>query len=349
MSSAQQICPEWGQDFRAKEDFRGVWVFVECFEGSVSEASLQLITPAKKIAEKLNTSITAVMLGHGIERMLREPVYYGADSVIYVDDESLATYYPNVYGDVLVNLVKRHRPELLLIAGTLRGREMAPYVANCLRTGITADCTDFDVDEAARDVLQIRPPFGATLLAYIRTPRNRPQIATVRPNVFNLPNRDASREPSSIIREHVEIPRPNIRLLSSEKLQKEAAIIEKAEVIVSGGKGLGSPEGFKLLEELARELGGVVAGSRKAVDAGWIPHERQVGQTGKSVKASLYIAVGISGAAQHLFGIREVKTVVAINTDPEAPIFDNADYGIVGDYRQVVPAIVEEIKRRRRG
>ncbi|MEM3066591.1 MAG: electron transfer flavoprotein subunit alpha/FixB family protein [Nitrososphaerota archaeon] len=348
MSAVQQICPEWEQNVN-KEEFKGIWVFVECFEGLVNEASLQLITPAKKIAEKLNASITAIMLGHRIEMMLNEPVYYGADSVIYVDDEDLATYYPNVYGDVLVNLVKKYKPELLLIAGTLSGREMAPYVANCLRTGITADCTDFDVDETTMDVLQIRPPFGATLLAYIRTPHNRPQIATVRPNVFNLPNKDVSRKTSSVIREHVEIPRPNVRLLSSEKVEKEAAIIEKADVIVSGGKGLGSPEGFRLLEELAREFGGVVAGSRKAVDAGWIPHEKQVGQTGKSVKASLYIAVGISGAAQHLFGIREVKTVVAINTDPEAPIFDNADYGIVGDYRQIIPAIIEEVKRRRRG
>lgn len=347
MSAVQQICPEWEQG--TKDEFKGIWVFIECFGNSLNEASLQLLTPAKKISEKLNTTITAVMLGYRIEEIVREPVYYGADSVIYVDEESLATYYPIVYGDVLVNLVKKYKPELLLMAGTLRGREMAPYVANCLRTGITADCTDFDVDEVTRDVLQIRPPFGATLLAHIRTPRTRPQIATVRPNVFSMPCKDVSRTPSSMIREYVIVPESNMRLLKSEKVEKEDVIIEKADIIVSGGKGLGSLEGFKLLEELARELGGVVAGSRKAVDAGWIPHERQIGQTGKSVKACLYIAVGISGAAQHLFGIREVKTVVAINTDPEAPIFNNADYGIVGDYRQVIPAIIEEIRKRRYG
>jgi electron transfer flavoprotein alpha subunit len=230
----------------------------------------------------------------------------------------------------------------------MRGRELGPYIANTLRAGITADCTDFDVDEKTRDVLLIRPPFAAIMLAYIRTPFRRPQIGTARPNVFPLPPRDESRK-GEVVLEKVDVPTPRTRLVKRVRIEKREVPIEKAEVIVSGGRGLGSAEAFKLLEEFARLIGGVVAGSRKAVDAGWIPHEKQVGQTGKSVKPNVYFAVGISGAAQHIFGIREARRVVAINIDPEAPIFENADYGIVGDYKQVIPALIEEVKRLKRG
>lgn len=320
-------------------------IFAECFEGSVNEVSLQLLTPAKKIAGKLQVGITVAMLGHRIDELVREPFFYGADRVILVDDPKLATYYPNVYGDILVQLVKREKPELLLIAGTLRGREMAPYVANVLGTGITADCTGFDVDGTTRDVLQIRPPFGATMLAYIRTPKNRPQMATVRPNVFQLPPRDDSSKGQVIVEKGIDISQPSIKLVSSQEVKKDEVAIEKAQVLVCGGRGIGSRDGFRLVEEFASELRGVVAGSRKAVDAGWITHERQVGQTGKTVKPTLYVAVGISGSAQHLFGIREAKVVAAINIDPNAPIFDSADYGIVGDYRRIVPALIDEMRR----
>ncbi len=337
-------CPEWIPV--NKDEWRGVWVFMETFDGFLHEASLQLLRPGRSIADKLGVELTAVFLGTDVKRFLKEPIYYGADKVIYVEDEKFSQYAPNVYGEALIQLIKKYKPEALLVAGTLRGREMAPYVANGLQAGITADCTDFSVDPETRDVILIRPPFGATMLAHIRTPQRRPQIGTVRPNVFELPERDESRT-GEIIEERVDVPPPTIRLVSSEEIKREEVPIEKAEIIVSGGKGLGTPEGFKLLEELASLLGGVVAGSRKAVDAGWIPHDRQVGQTGKSVKARLYIAVGISGASQHLFGIREVQRVVAINIDPEAPIFENCDYGIVGDYREVIPALIEEIKRRK--
>jgi len=298
------------------------------------------------IAEKLHTELCGVILGHNVKRFLMEPIYYGADKVIYVDDERLRTYYPDVYAETLTKLIIKYRPEVLLAAGTLRGREMIPYVANVLKCGITADCTDFDVDTSTRDLIMIRPPYGATLLAYIKSPERRPQISTVRPNVFKLPKRDEKRS-GEVIEERLEIPSPKGKLVVSEEIKTEEVPLEKAEVVVSGGRGIGSPEGFKLLESLAELMNGVVAGSRKAVDAGWIPHDRQVGQTGKSVKAKLYIAVGISGAAQHLFGIREAVTVVAINNDPDAPIFENADYGIVGDYRVIIPALIEEIKSRK--
>ncbi|MCL7383599.1 MAG: electron transfer flavoprotein subunit alpha/FixB family protein [Thaumarchaeota archaeon] len=342
--SGSSICPEW--EPVNKDEWRGVWIFIEVFEGEVNEASLQLLNPGRRIADKIKTDLVGVMLGYNIKHLVNEPIYYGAEKVIYVDDPRLSTYTPEVYAETLVALIRKYKPEILLAAGTLRGREMIPYVANTLRAGITADCTDFDVDVNTRDLIMIRPPFGATLLAHIRAPERRPQLSTVRPNVFKLPQKDTSRK-GEIIEERVEIPKPRIKLISTEEVKIEEIPIEKAEIIVSGGRGLGSPDGFKLLEKLAELLGGVVAGSRKAVDAGWIPHEKQVGQTGKSVKASLYIAVGISGAAQHLFGIREAGIVVAINNDPEAPIFENADYGVVADYREVIPALIEEIMMRR--
>ena len=343
MSATTQLPPKAA--LLKKEECKGVMIFAESLAGSVSEVSLQLLTPGRKIAEKLKVETTVVVFGRQDPTLVEAPISYGADRVIVVGDAKLETYYPNVYGDVLVQVVRREKPELLLIAGTLRGREMAPYVANVLETGITADCTGFEVDEATRDVLQIRPPFGATMLAHIRTPKRRPQMATVRPNVFQLPPRDESRKGQVILEDGLRVPQPSIELVSIQEVKKEEVAIEKARVLVSGGKGIGSREGLVLVEELASEFDGVVAGSRKAVDAGWITHERQVGQTGKTVKPTLYVAVGISGSAQHVFGIREAKVVAAINADPEAPIFDNADYGIVGDYREIVPAIIDRMKR----
>lgn len=337
-------CKEW--EPVVKEEYTGVWVYMEVKEGSIAEASLQLLSVGRKLADKLGTYLAGIIIGNGVSKLAMEPIYYGADKVYVVDDYRLSTYYSRVYGYVLAKLAKKLKPEILLIAATMRGREMAPYVANTLRTGITADCTAFDVDPSTRDLLQIRPPFGAWMLAHIRTPNRRPQIATARPNVFDLPRRDETRRGEVISLEiDFELPDPGMTLIESKRIEhKEEVPLEKAEVIVAGGKGLGSAEGLKLLEELAGLLGGVTAGSRKAVDAGWIPHERQVGQTGKSVKPNVYFAIGISGAAQHVFGIREARRVIAINIDPEAPIFDNADYGIVGDYREVVPALIEVIK-----
>ena len=343
---------EWWEEI-VKDEFRGVWVYLEVKEGAIREASLQLLSIGREIADKLDTYLAGVMIGHGISHLAREPIYYGADRVYVIDDERLKTYYPRTYGHVVAEIARRYKPEIIFIAATMRGRELAPYIANTLRTGITADCTSFDVDVKSRDLLQIRPPFGAWMLAHIRTPNRRPQIATARPNVFETPKRDEGRDGAIInVQLDFEIPDPKMALIESRKIERlEEVPIEKAEIIVSGGKGIGSPEGFRMLEELAELLGGVVAGSRKAVDAGWIPHERQVGQTGKSVKPNVYFAIGISGAAQHLFGIREAKRIVAINVDPDAPIFQNADYGVVGDYRKIVPALIEvlrEMKSKRR-
>lgn len=336
-----KLCPEWPCE--PPDLYKGVWVVGEVTEEGIHEASLQMLTPARKIASKLGMEITGILLGYGTRGLARTFIEYGADRVIVVDKEELATYYPATYALALSRLAWKYRPAVILVAATMRGREFAPYLANTLRTGITADCTHFDVDEETGDVVMIRPPFGALMLAHIKTPFRRPQIGTARPNVFPLPPRDPGRE-GEIIIEDVEVPRPRMRLVKSERIQLNEVPIEKAEVIVAGGRGVGGLEGFKLLGELASLLGGVVAGSRKAVDAGWIPHERQVGQTGKSVKPILYIAVGISGAAQHMFGVREAGVIVAINNDPEAPIFKQADYGVVYDYREVVPNLIRLIR-----
>ncbi|MGC9071395.1 MAG: electron transfer flavoprotein subunit alpha/FixB family protein [Acidilobus sp.] len=338
----ESLCPEW--ECRNPDDYRGVWVVGEVGPEGILEPSLQMLTPAKRVADKLKVKITGVLTGYGVRNFAKQFIEHGADEVIVVDDERLREYSPQVYGEVIVQLARKYKPEMIFVAGTMRGRELAPYIANHLRAGITADCTDFDVDEKTRDVFQIRPPFGAVLLAYIRTPNRRPQMATARPNVFSLPPRDPSRT-GEVIDEHVEhVPRPKARLVSRKVIPRTETPIEKAEIVIGGGKGLGTAEGFKTLEELAKTMGAVVGGSRKAVDLGWIPHERQIGQTGKSIKSVIYIAVGISGAAQHMFGVREAGVVIAINKDPSAPIFSQADYGVIADYRDVIPSLIKRLK-----
>ncbi len=338
-----KLCPEWPCE--SPEEFKGVWVVAEIVDGELAEASLQMLTPARRIAEKLGEPVTGVILGPpGSARHADELIKRGADEVLVAEHEELSEYYPEVYGEVIARLAAERRPSVILLAATARGREMAPYIANTLRAGITADCTDFEVDEKTRDVLMIRPPFAAIMLAYIRTPFRRPQIGTARPNVFPVPPRDESRT-GRVERVVIEPPKPRARLVSRRRLGRRETPIEKADVIVAGGRGLGGPEGFKMLEELASLLGGVVAASRKAVDAGWIEPERQVGLTGKTVKPRLYIAVGISGSAQHMVGVREARRIAAINIDPEAPIVEQADYTVVWDYRELVPALIEELRK----
>ncbi len=348
MIDKKSLCSEW-EPINPKE-YKGIWVYIEIIDNHIHEASLQLLGEARKIADELETHVGAILIGYNVKHLANEPIYYGADIVYVVDDKKLEKYYPNLYGDVVYRLAKKYKPEALLVGGTMRGREIAPYIANNLKTGITADLTSIEVDRETRDIILIRPPFGAWMLAHIKTKNRRPVMGSVRPNIFPTPEKDEERKGEVIYEEIDETIDPRMEYLEYIPIEKTEEIpIEKAEIIVSGGKGLGSKEGFKLLEELAALLDGVVAGSRKAVDAGWISHEKQVGQTGKTVKPNIYFAVGISGAAQHIFGIREAKRVVAINIDPNAPIFENADYGIIGDYKEIVPALIEVIKEMKTG
>ncbi|MFP3207932.1 MAG: electron transfer flavoprotein subunit alpha/FixB family protein [Caldivirga sp.] len=348
--STSRICPEWPQV--NKNEYKGIWVYVEHQNGVIKDGSLQLIGKARELASKVNVDVTAVMVGHKLGDLVKEPIYYGADRVVYVDDEALAVYMPHVYASVIVNLVNKYKPEVVLFAATKRGRELAPYVANTLRAGITADCTDLDIDVKTRDLDQVRPTYGGNILAHIRTPTRRPQLASVRPNVFPTPPRDTSRR-GEVIREVINnLPKPNGSLISIKPVTKgdsDLPPVEKADIVVAAGRGVGGPEGVKLLVELAKAIGGTVGGTKKVTDAGWLPVDRQIGQTGKTVRPTLYIGVGVSGAIQHIFGMKESKIIVAINSDPNAPIFEYADYGIVGDYRQVIQALLELLNQRRAG
>jgi electron transfer flavoprotein alpha subunit len=347
LSTAGQ-CPEWIPV--NINEHKNVWVYIEIEKGHIHEASLQLLGKAREVANKVNSELVAVMIGSGLGSLINEPGMYGADQVIYVEDPRLETYYSLTYGEALAQLAMKYKPEAFLVAGTMRGRELAPYIANNLRTGITADLTMIEVDEKTREIILVRPPFGAWQLAHIRTLKRRPVMGSVRPNVFPLPAKDENRK-AKIVQEKVEeLREPGLELLERTEIKgSEEMPIEKAEILVSGGRGIGSRDGFEMLKKLAQLMGGTYAGSRKAVDMGWIQHERQVGQTGKTVRPNLYIAVAISGAAQHVFGIREAKRVVAINNDPNAPIFESADYGIVGDYKQVVPELIKLIDEKKNG
>ncbi|WP_291765401.1 electron transfer flavoprotein subunit alpha/FixB family protein [Caldivirga sp. UBA161] len=347
--SSVKICPEWPQV--NKSEYKGVWVYVEHRNGVIKDGSLQLIGKARELASKINVDVSAIMIGHNLGDLVKEPIYYGADRVIYIDDEALSVYIPHIYASAIVNLVNKYKPEVVLFAATKRGRELAPYVANTLRAGITADCTDLDIDVKTRDLDQVRPTYGGNILAHIRTPNRRPQLASVRPNVFPTPPRDTSRK-GEIIKESLNnLPKPNGVLLGVKSVTRgdsDLPPVEKADLVVTAGRGVSGPEGVKLLIELAKALGGTIGGTKKVTDAGWLPTDRQIGQTGKTIRPTVYIGVGVSGAIQHIFGIKESKIIVAINSDPNAPIFEYADYGIISDYRQAVQALLEVLRSMRK-
>ncbi|KUO92128.1 MAG: electron transfer flavoprotein subunit alpha [Thermocladium sp. ECH_B] len=344
------VCPEWNPV--NKDEYRGIWVYVEHINGKISEGSLQLIGKARELATKIGVDVTGIVVGGDVKKIINEPIYYGADRVIYVEDDRLATYMPHLYAASVVELANKYKPEIILFAATKRGRELAPYVANTLRSGITADCTALAVDPKTRDLDQVRPTYGGSILAHIRTPSRRPQLASVRPNVFPTPPRDESRKGEVIQEKLSKLPEPRGRFLGSKPIAEEDESglppVEKSDIVVVAGKGVNGVEGVKLLTELARLLGGTIGGTKKVTDAGWLPTSRQIGQTGRTVRPGLYIGMGVSGAIQHVFGINESKIIVAVNSDPNAPIFNYVDYGVVGDYKQVTEALLELLRERRK-
>ncbi|MFB6489895.1 MAG: electron transfer flavoprotein subunit alpha/FixB family protein [Thermoproteus sp. AZ2] len=339
-------CPEWPQI--KKEEYKGVWVLLEHDGSKLKDVSLELLGKARDLASKKGNAPVGAVLLAGTDEMAQEAVYHGADKVVVVINPELKVYTPYEFAKAVAQVVEKYKPEIFLIGATKRGRELASFIANSLATGITADCTALEIDPKTGDLLQIRPTFGGTQMATIRTPQRRPQMASVRPGVFPKPPRDPNRK-GEIVHETVELDARKTVFLGAEKrIERDIADlppVESADVVVAGGRGLGSAEGFKLLVELAKLLGGTVGASLMAVRAGWAPHTRQIGQTGKTIRPRLYIAVGISGAVQHMMGIQESKYIIAINSDPNAPIVQNADYAIIGDYKQVLPALIEEIKR----
>ncbi len=326
--------------------YRGVWVWVEQFQGRACTISWEMMGQGRRLANELGVALTACVLGHDVGHIAREAIAYGADRVFLVDDPTLAVYRTDPYAAVLVHLVREYRPEIFLLGASARGRDLAGAVATDLHTGLTADCTGLDIDPETRLLRQTRPAFGGNIMATIICPKHRPQMATVRHRVFEVPPADESRS-GQIVRVPAILPEERIACRVADFVLESGQVnLADARIIVTGGRGVGGPEGFDPIRELAEVLGGAVGASRAAVDAGWIPYAHQVGQTGRTVKPDLYIACGVSGAIQHLAGMQTSKVIVAINKDPEAPIFNVATYGIVGDLFQIVPALTAEFRRR---
>jgi electron transfer flavoprotein alpha subunit len=326
-------------------DYKDVWVFTEQRDGKVRKVALELLGKGRELADDLGVKLVAVLLGYRVKDECQELIYHGADKVLLIDDPKLEHYQTNTYTDVLVQQVLKLKPEILIMGATFLGRDLAPRVARILGTGLTADCTGLEIDKTARLLLQTRPAFGGNVIATITTPSNRPQMATVRPRVMKELERDVSRK-GEIITATAEID-PNtiiLKIVDIVKENKKSVNLEEANIIVAGGRGVGSADNFKSIQDLAKTLGGEVGASRDVVDAGWITSVHQVGQTGKTVRPKLYFACGISGAVQHIAGMRDSETIVAINSDPQAPIFQCADYGIVGDLHQILPLLTKKLE-----
>ena len=325
---------------------KNLWVLVETKEdGSAVNVGLELLNPGRKMADTLGGKLVAVIIGEEVAKAKEEVKDHGVDAIITCEGEIYKEYNTDVFAYAVEKLVEKYSPDTILIGATNQGRDLGPRVAARLHTGLTADCTELGVDAETGNVQWTRPAFGGNLMAQILCPDSRPQMGTVRPGVFPkeaFGRKDNIEEIEDNIEYTGEIRSKILNFIPRD--EGEEVDLAGAEFIVSGGRGLGEAANFKLIEDLAEALGGTVGSSRAAVDAGWISHSHQVGQSGKTVGPKVYVAVGISGAIQHLAGINASDTIVAINKDPDAPIFDVADYGIVGDLFEIVPAIIEKLK-----
>lgn len=330
------------------EEYKNLWVFVETEENAAKPVGYELLKPGRQLADEMGEKLVAVVIGGRVEDVAKKAIEYGADEVILVEGDEYYNYTTDAYSIAMKTLVDKYKPSTILIGATNNGRDLGPKMACDLNTGLTADCTQLDYDAEGGNMAWTRPAFGGNLMATILCPDNRPQLGTVRPGVFKRPELVEGKE-GLITKEDIHVEESQIRTKLIERIKEvaEAVNLEEAEIIVSGGRGVGGPEGFGIIKELAGVLGGVVGASRAAVDAGWIAHAHQVGQTGKTVGPKLYIACGISGAIQHAAGISGADVIVAINKDPEAAIFDIADYAVVGDLFQVLPVMIDEIKKLR--
>ena len=342
---AEEEDPEARALARKLAAYKGVWVFIEQTEGEPAKVSWELLGKGRELADTLGVSLSAIVLGEGVEPLCQEAFAYGADRAYLMDAPVFRHYRTESYLKGVCHLVDKYKPEIILMGATGLGRDLAGAVATVVKTGLTADCTGLGIDEK-RNLMQTRPAFGGNIMATIMCDKYRPQMATVRPHVMPMADRHPGRT-GEIIRESCPIREEDILvkvldIISDRK--KDHVDVAGAEFIVSGGRGMMGKENFAMLQELADELGGVVGASRSAVDAGWMPQERQVGQTGKTVRPKIYIACGISGAIQHLVGMQDSDVVIAINRDKDAPIFEVATYGIVGDIFQIVPAITKRIR-----
>ena len=330
--------------------YSGVWVVAETSaEGGLRRGTVELLGIGQTLAHELGVSLEAALLGHEVEPLAAELIAFGADRVHLAQDPVLAAYRTAPYTDVLCGLINRHKPEIVLFSATTVGRDFAPRVAARLGAGLTADCTGLQIDPDERLLLQTRPAFGGNLMATITCRQARPQMATVRPGVMTKAVRDPARSGEIVVAPvHLDERAAFVKVLEVLRQEDDGQVnLQEARIIVSGGRGLGQAENFAIIRELAEVLGGAVGASRPAVDAGWISAHHQVGQTGKTVQPDLYIACGISGSVQHLAGMQGAKTIIAINKDPGAPIFQVATHGVVGDLFEVVPALTARLREER--
>ena len=340
----------------ALEDYKGVYVYAQQVDNEISPIALELLGKAKDLAAPLATQVTAVLIGSNVKNLVDRLAEYGADRVIVVDDPELKDYRTEPYAHALASVINEYKPEIVLVGATAIGRDLGPTVSARVATGLTADCTQLDIgdfplnpipgqEQKKNQLLMTRPAFGGNTIATIACPDNRPQMATVRPGVMQKIDPIAGAKAEVI--EFNPGFTPNNRYVTIKEVVKavsDTVDIMDAKILVSGGRGVGSPENFKILEDLAEALGGTVSCSRAVVDAGWKPKDLQVGQTGKTVRPNVYFAIGISGAIQHVAGMEEADIIIAINKDPDAPIFEVADYGVVGDLNKIVPMLTEQIK-----
>ena len=338
------------------EEYKGVYVFAQQVDNEISSIAFELLGKAKDLAKDLSTDVTAVLIGSGIKERADQLAEYGADKVIVVDDPELKDYRTEPYAHALSSVINQYKPEIMLVGATAIGRDLGPRVSARVATGLTADCTVLEIgdfplqavpgqEQLHNQLLMTRPAFGGNTIATIACPYNRPQMATVRAGVMQ--KIDPIKGAKAVVEEYNPGFTPDnkyVEILEVVKAVTETVDIMDAKILVSGGRGVGSPENFKILEELAEVLGGTVSCSRAVVDSGWKPKDLQVGQTGKTVRPNVYFAIGISGAIQHVAGMEESDIIVAINKDADAPIFDVADYGVVGDLNKIVPKLTAALK-----
>lgn len=328
-----------------KSQYKDVYVFVEQREGVIQPVAFELLGKARELADQLSQNVVAIFAGYGIAEKASELIAYGADSVLCIDAPELVYYITEPYAQAVTKVVEERKPSILLIGATTIGRDLGPRLSARLETGLTADCTGLDISEEG-DLMMTRPAFGGNLMATILCKEHRPQMSTVRPGVMRMGKKDDTRT-GKVENFKVTFDRSKfkVRLLETVKEQKNLIDITEAKVLVSGGRGVGNSEGFKMLEKLAEVIGAEVSSSRAMVDAGVMPHNRQVGQTGKTVRPDVYFALGISGAIQHLAGMEESDFIIAVNKDKYAPIFNAADLGIVGDVNKIIPLLTEKLRR----
>ncbi len=333
---------------------KGIWVFIEIEEKaiaitprekSVAKVSLELISEARKLASKLDTEVSAILLGHEVEGLAQTILSYGVDNIYLIDHPSLCEFNDERYAKAIIELVNRYRPDIFLLGATVRGRSLAPRIASALNTGLTADCTQLDIDPEKKILLQTRPAFGGDLMATIICPECRPQMATVRPGVFEV-SKYEGKMAGKIIKPEITIFDSKIEILQYIQDTTESFDISEVDIIVAAGRGLGEKKNLKLVEELASMIGGQVGASRAIVEAGWIDRSHQIGQSGNTVSPKLYIACGISGAIQHMVGLKSPGIIIAINKDINAPIMKAANYAFVGDAVEILTMIINEIKKR---